>query len=259
MATIVTTFTTINGMLVHEDRGGAETEYVSDPLGSLVQTRNSSGTKTYEAEYWPYGELQTSTGTNPSSWGYVGLLGYLTESATMIYVRARYLLTKYARWLTKDPLWPMEAPFVYVQSNPATTTDPQGLTPAVAPWIIIVIGIVLACLVAALFGWLAGKDFKDICEQCLDVLIGGLVALTIIAIFAVGGWAAVLAWLISIGIAADVAAGLIGIIAGGFSANFLHPICSPNGGGSASGPCGDYDRDNDAGRNVRRGNKNFAG
>ena len=102
MATIVTTFTTINGMLVHEDRGGVETEYVSDPLGSLVQTRNSSGTKTYEAEYWPYGELQTSTGTNPSSWGYVGLLGYLSDSATRLYVRARYLMTTFARWLTVD-------------------------------------------------------------------------------------------------------------------------------------------------------------
>ncbi len=127
MATIVTSFTTINGMLVHEDRGGVETEYVSDPLGSLVQCRNSSGTKTYEAQYWPYGELQTSTGTNPSSWGYVGLLGYLVDSATMLYARARYLTTKFARWLTVDPLWPKEKAYVYVNDSPAFMSDWSGM------------------------------------------------------------------------------------------------------------------------------------
>ncbi len=127
MATIVTTFTTINGMLVHEDRGGVETEYVSDPLGSLVQTRNSSGTKSYEAEYWPYGELQTSTGTNPSSWGYVGLLGYLADTATMLYVRARYLMAKFARWLTVDSLWPSESAYHYSGLRPAFETDPSGM------------------------------------------------------------------------------------------------------------------------------------
>ncbi len=127
MPTVTTVFTTINGMLVHEDRGGVETEYVSDPLGSLVQTRNSSGTKTYEAEYWPYGELQTSTGTNPSSWGYVGLLGYLTDFANMLYVRARYLMTKFAMWLTVDSLWPMQPGHVYVKCRPSFITDRFGM------------------------------------------------------------------------------------------------------------------------------------
>ncbi len=127
MATVVTSFTTINGMLVHEDRGGVETEYVSDSLGSLVQSRNSSGTKTYDAQYWPYGELQTSTGTNPSSWGYVGLLGYLIDSATMLYVRARYLMTKFARWLNVDPLWPRELAYDYVRGLPVLFIDPTGM------------------------------------------------------------------------------------------------------------------------------------
>jgi RHS repeat-associated protein len=127
MATVTTVFTTINGMLVHEDRGGVETEYVSDPLGSLVQTRNSSGTKTYDAQYWPYGELQTSTGTNPSSWGFVGLLGYLTDSANVFYVRSRYLMAKFARWLTVDPLWPREKAFGYVSDRPIDLKDPSGL------------------------------------------------------------------------------------------------------------------------------------
>ncbi len=129
MATVTTTFITVNGMLMQETRGGVETYYIPDPLGSLVECRNSSGAKTYSAEYWPYGELQTSTGTNPSSWGYVGLLGYLVDSATMLYVRARYLMTKIARWLTVDPLWPWQKKYLYVDNTPGVFSDYSGLQP----------------------------------------------------------------------------------------------------------------------------------
>ncbi len=111
---------------MQETRGGVETYYIPDPLGSLVECRNSSGTKTYSAEYWPYGELQTSTGTNPSSLGYVGLLGYLTDSATVLYVRARYLMTKTARWLTVDPIWPRQPAYNYADNQPATWVDDSG-------------------------------------------------------------------------------------------------------------------------------------
>ena len=83
------TYLTVNGMLLHENRGGVETQYTPDPLGNLIQCRNSAGTKTYEAHYWPYGEIRSETGTNPSPWGFVGLLGYLRDAATLLYVRAR--------------------------------------------------------------------------------------------------------------------------------------------------------------------------
>ncbi len=129
MATVTTTFITVNGMLVQETRGGVETYYIPDPLGSLVECRNSSGAKTYSAEYWPYGELQTSTGTNPSLWGFVGLSGYLTDSPTMLYVRARYLTTNFARWLTVDPLWPNQMAFQYCRTYPVGATDSTGLIP----------------------------------------------------------------------------------------------------------------------------------
>ena len=61
----VATYTTINGMLVHESRGGVESFYFPDTLGNLTTVRSSTGVKTYGAEYWPYGEIQTETGTNP--------------------------------------------------------------------------------------------------------------------------------------------------------------------------------------------------
>ena len=123
------TYTTVNGMLMHEDRGGVETFYTPDPLGNLIETRNSSGTKTYSAQYWPYGELQTSTGTNPSPWGFVGLLGYLADSLTMMYVRARYLMSKFGRWLTVDRYYPFLKAYGYSVDSPAMMTDSSGNDP----------------------------------------------------------------------------------------------------------------------------------
>jgi hypothetical protein len=35
-------YTTINGVLYHENRGGVETEYIPDTVGSLIQCRDSS-------------------------------------------------------------------------------------------------------------------------------------------------------------------------------------------------------------------------
>ena len=121
------TYTNFGGMLVHENRGGVETEYVNDTLGSLVECRDASGTKTYEATYWPYGEIRTSTGTNPSPWAFVGLLGYLRETSSRTYVRARYYRQEIARWMTVDPLWPRRKAFVYCRSVPTGWTDRSGL------------------------------------------------------------------------------------------------------------------------------------
>ena len=126
------TYTNFGGMLVHENRGGVETEYVNDTLGSLVECRDTSGTKTYEATYWPYGEIRTSTGTNPSPWAFVGLLGYLRETSSRTYVRARYYRQEIARWMTVDPLWPDESAYGYVRGLAVMDVDPSGLHPLAA-------------------------------------------------------------------------------------------------------------------------------
>jgi RHS repeat-associated protein len=121
-----TTQTTINGMLVHESRGGVESFYVPDTLGNLTTVRSATGVKTYGAEYWPYGEIQTETGTNPSSWGFVGLLGYLRDTASRLYVRARHYRPGLARWQTVDPLWPDENAYGYVGAAPVVVIDSTG-------------------------------------------------------------------------------------------------------------------------------------
>jgi len=124
------TYATVNGMLVMENRGGVKTEYISDTLGNLIQCRDMSGNKTYEAWYWSYGEVRESTGTNPSPWGFVGTLGYYTDALNYLYVRARYYRPNLTRWQTVDPLWSDEQAFGYVDQNPIYLVDASGLGPA---------------------------------------------------------------------------------------------------------------------------------
>jgi RHS repeat-associated protein len=127
-------YTNFAGMLVHEDRGGVETEYVPDTLGSAIGCLQGDATSlSYRAEYWPYGEIQAETGTNPSPWGFVGLLGYLRDLVKLLYVRARYYQPTYGRWLTVDPWWPVLPAYDYVLGLPVSLADPNGLSPICQP------------------------------------------------------------------------------------------------------------------------------
>lgn len=134
------TYATVNGQIICENRGGVETFFTSDTQGNLIQARDSNGTKVYEAWYWPYGEVRQEVYTKPKAnpWGYIGLKGYLTDLQDMLYVRARYYRTTLARWQTVDPLWPIQAKYLYVYDRPLCLTDPRGLFPSI--W-----GVALDC------------------------------------------------------------------------------------------------------------------
>ena len=71
----VTTFTAVNGSVLRQSEGGVVHNFVLDLLGSVLMVRDISENTVYEAEYDPYGNVQSETGTNPSSLGYVGTLG----------------------------------------------------------------------------------------------------------------------------------------------------------------------------------------
>lgn len=122
-------YATVNGRLVQENRGGVITRYVADTLGSVIQTRDVAGNQTSSTTYWPFGEVRTHSGTNPSPWGFCGTLGYYTDAAGRLYVRERSLRTELARWLTVDAYWPSLAPYQYAFSNPISYTDASGMFP----------------------------------------------------------------------------------------------------------------------------------
>jgi RHS repeat-associated protein len=121
-------YPTVAGEIVSENRNGVESFYTPDTNGNTMRLRNVNGTVTDEWTYWPYGEVRTRTGTTPTPFTFGGVVGYYAEQlGNKFYVRARYLQTFLARWLTVDPLWPREEAYGYVQSAPTWNIDPSGL------------------------------------------------------------------------------------------------------------------------------------
>jgi RHS repeat-associated protein len=120
-------YLTIGGEIISETRSGVESDYVPDSLGSTIALLNSSQTITDTWTYWPYGELQSRSGTNSTPMQWVGTLGYHHDSSLAQYVRSRRLRKDLARWLSADPLWPSEEAYVYVTSSPILLSDPTDL------------------------------------------------------------------------------------------------------------------------------------
>ncbi len=170
-------FTTFGGIMVHENRGGVETEYIPDPLGSCIGCRSMSGVSTYGATYWPFGEIRSETGSNSSKWGFIGLLGYYRDFATLLYVRARFYKPDLGRWLTIDPLWPLfSQAYLYCKNSPGRYVDPSGLNP---------LGFLVACGIAVGIGLIKGIGSwlnngppagQIACESVVNCLLNGLVA-----------------------------------------------------------------------------------
>lgn len=122
-------YTTFAGRIVHENRGGEERFYGQDTLASTAALYDKSGNQTDTYDYWPYGEIRSHTGSSKTPFTFVGTLGYYMDQLTQLYVRARYLTTNLARWLTVDPLWPREKAYGYARSAPQSFTDRSGLGP----------------------------------------------------------------------------------------------------------------------------------
>ena len=121
-------YTTFDGEIVHENRGGVASFYAPDTMGSTVALLNSSGVVTDTYSYWPYGETQNHSGSSQTPFGFLGTLGYYLDAAgSFLYVRARYLRQTLARWQTADRLWPHQLPYAYCDNNPLHRIDPSGL------------------------------------------------------------------------------------------------------------------------------------
>jgi len=126
--TLAVVYSNFGGMVVSETRGGVESDYICDTLGSTIGLMNSAGTMTDRWEYWPFGEVVSRTGTSVTPLTFLGVIGYYQDIlAKLFYVRARHLRVDLARWLTVDPVWPRAQAYVYAQSDPIAMVDPSGL------------------------------------------------------------------------------------------------------------------------------------
>jgi RHS repeat-associated protein len=123
------------GGLASGRQGSTSSFYGFDSQGSARILVNIGGTITDSYSYKAFG-LELAQGTTPQAayttnpYRYVGRYGYYLDDIRRIYVRARYLSTFLARWISKDPIglgggdWNL---YGYVQHNPITYIDPYGL------------------------------------------------------------------------------------------------------------------------------------
>ncbi len=125
-----TVYTIAHGEVLSEKRTGVIRDLVPDSLGSTVALLDGSQAKSDTFSYWPYGEEASRTGTTPTPFRFVGVLGYFRDSSSRSYVRARHLDTQRGRWSSQEPLrfFGDDLNFYrYVQSRPSDLVDPTGL------------------------------------------------------------------------------------------------------------------------------------
>ena len=108
---------------------GSRTNYATDALGSVTGTLVGAALQNTYA-YKPHGSqlAKSGAGADPA-FQWVGASGYVAtaKSYANVYVRSRSFATATGRWTTRDPLWPNEGAFTYVNCNPTSYVDPSGL------------------------------------------------------------------------------------------------------------------------------------
>jgi RHS repeat-associated protein len=105
---------------------GGITYLVTDSLGSVRGTVNSSGALTGTIGYDAWGNPQTQGGlTATTPFGFAG--GY-TDPTGLIYLINRYYDPEIGQFISVDPLLSTTlAPYSYADDNPITGNDPSGL------------------------------------------------------------------------------------------------------------------------------------
>jgi len=135
----VKNYVNVNGRTIAEHTGGVRTAYLTDALGSVTATVNSSQTVVNTYRWKPYGDrlAKTGAGADPTL-GWVGTYGYrrTQRSRSEYYMLARHYDSIGGRWTTVDPQWPSQAPYNYAVSAPIVAMDPTGSVPWTwpAPW-----------------------------------------------------------------------------------------------------------------------------
>jgi RHS repeat-associated protein len=122
---------------IGEQQPGGFAYHLPDALGSVRQLTNASGAVTLAKGYQPYGTVLNSSGSGTSISGFTG---EVTDNSGLVFLRARYLSTGTARFLSRD-LWEGDADrpmsynaWLYAYASPTLYTDASGHVPCANPW-----------------------------------------------------------------------------------------------------------------------------
>jgi RHS repeat-associated protein len=117
--------------IISQRRGGVDSFYLSDALGSTRALTNNQGVVTDSYSYDAFGQLLSRSGTTVNSFLYTG--EQKEDASGLYYLRARNYDAALGRFLTADPYQgtPQKPQslhkYAYVQNNPVNMTDPLGL------------------------------------------------------------------------------------------------------------------------------------
>ncbi len=108
--------------------------YHYDSRGSTVALSDASGKLTDKYAYDTFGNLVNSEGTTDNPFKYVGKYGVMEEGNGLKYMRARYYVPEFGRFITKDPQTGNDRDgqslnrYVYALNNPLQLIDVSGFS-----------------------------------------------------------------------------------------------------------------------------------
>jgi RHS repeat-associated protein len=119
------------GSLISQSRGGVDSFYLFDALGSTRQLASSTGSVTDSYLYDSFGNSLVTSGTTVNWFRFVGREGYEFSGDTGQYLLiARVYSPVTGRFLSRDPIGIESGDFNfyrYVNNLPSVLTDPSGL------------------------------------------------------------------------------------------------------------------------------------
>jgi len=111
-----------------ERRSGTSAFYHGDAVGSTRDITNSSQTVTDTRRFDGFGMLMSSTGSNPTPFGFAGGEQYQTDSDSgLMLLGERYYDNTTGRFIRRDRAYAGSNWYAYCANNPITGVDPTGL------------------------------------------------------------------------------------------------------------------------------------
>ena len=106
---------------------GGHSYYVADHLGSTRSLVDETGAVTAAYDYWPYGKILASSGTDATRFRFTG--HERDDESGLDYMLERSYAYDTGRFLRPDPMqgeYPGLSPYAYAANNPLKFVDPDG-------------------------------------------------------------------------------------------------------------------------------------